>query len=155
MTSLASRVVDEMVPKTLTPSFVRALREDRGQAIAEFSLVIFILVLVLFSIVETGLVLNDKMVLMSAAREVARVCAVEGGRTANALARLNELLTSSGIDPSSVSASIWPNQAIYGTTIHVELSYPYEVLSPVFRALAGPTIPVSAKVVTRSEFVPR
>ena len=136
-------------------SFRRLVREQAGQAVAEFSPVIFLLVLVLFSIVETGLLLNDRMVLMSAAREVARVCAVEGGKTAGALARLNELLTSAGISPSSVTASIWPNQAIYGTTIHVELSYSYEVKTPVFRTLAGATIPVSAKVVTRSEFVPR
>jgi len=110
---------------------------------------------VLFSMLEIGLLLNDRMVLMSAAREVARVCAVEGGKTAGALARLNELLMSAGIGPSSVAASIWPTQAIYGTTIHVELSYSYEVKTPVFRTLAGATIPVSAKVVTRSEFVPR
>ena len=76
---------------------------------------------------------------------------MEGGKAANALARLNELLTSAGIRPSSVTASIWPNQAIYGTTIHVELSCPYEVKSSVFRTLAGATIPVPAKVVTRSE----
>ncbi len=75
----------------------RLAREDSGQAIAEFSLVIFLLVLVLFAILEVGL-LNDKMVLMSTAREVARVCAVEGGKTQNALNRLRELLTADGID---------------------------------------------------------
>lgn len=135
---------------------LRALLSDgSGQAVAEFSLVVFLLVLVLFCIVETGLLLNDRMALMSAAREVARVCAVEGGRTHNALSRLSELLTSAGISPSSVGVNIWPNQAIYGTTIHVELSYQYQAKSPVFRSLAGPAVTVSAKVVTRSEFVPR
>ncbi len=128
--------VSSKVGRRLPLSWWRLLRDTEGQAIAEFSLVIFLLVLVLFSIVETGLILNDRMVLMSAAR-------------------LNELLTSAGINPSSVAASIWPTQAIYGTTIHVELSYSYEVKTPVFRTLAGATIPVSAKVVTRSEFVPR
>ena len=133
----------------------RLSREVSGQAVAEFSLVVFILVLVLFTILEVGLLLSDKMVLMSAAREVARVCAVEGGKTQNALNRLHELLQADGIDPSSVTASIRPTQAIYGTTIYVDLSYEYPVKSAVVRPLSGPFIPVSAHAVTRSEFVPR
>ena len=133
----------------------RLSREDSGQAIAEFSLVVLLLVLVLFSILEVGLLLNDKMVLMSAAREVARVCAVEGGQTQNALNRLRELLIADGIDPDTVTASIRPTQAIYGTTIYVDLSYDYPVKSPVVRPLSGSFIPVSAHAVTRSEFVPR
>lgn len=133
----------------------RMLPETEGQAVAEFSLVVFLLVLILFAILEIGLLLNDKMVLMSAAREVARVCAVEGGRTPNAVERLRELLTSAGIDPAAVNASIRPSQAIYGTTIYVDLSYDYPVKSPVMRPFSGPRIPVSAHAVTRSEFVPR
>lgn len=122
---------------------------------AEFSLVVFLLMLVLFTILETGLLLNDRLVLTSAAREVARVCAVEGGRTQNALARLDELLRAAGINPEAVSVSILPSQAIYGTTIAVDLSYVYKVRSPLVRSIAGTEIAVSAKAVTRSEFVPR
>jgi len=123
--------------------------------VAEFSLVVFLLMLVLFTILETGLLLNDRLVLTSAAREVARVCAVEGGRTQNALARLDELLRAAGINPEAVSVSILPSQAIYGTTIAVDLSYVYKVRSPLVRSIAGTEIAVSAKAVTRSEFVPR
>jgi Flp pilus assembly protein TadG len=131
------------------------LAEETGQAVAEFSMVVFLLVLILFSILETGLLLNEKLVLTSAAREVARVCAVEGGKTQGALSRLEELLTLSGIEPSRVSADITPNQAIYGTTIRVSLEYDYEVLSPVVSSVIGGTITLTAKAVTRSEFVPR
>lgn len=131
------------------------LEGDDGQAVAEFSLVIFLLVMLLFSILEVSLLLNDKMVLMSAAREMARICAVEGGKTANAVERLHELLSADGIDPETVTACIRPTQAIYGTTIYVDLSYDYTVKSPVVRPLSGPFIPISAHAVTRSEFVPR
>lgn len=133
----------------------RILRDSDGQAVAEFSLVVFLLVLVLFSILETGLLLNEKLVLTSAAREVARVCAVQGGRTQDALARLSELLSSAGMDPSAVVADIRPTQAIYGTTITVSLSYDYQVKSPIVRSITGSTLPLSARAVTRSEFVPR
>ena len=67
----------------------RILRDSEGQAVAKFSLVIFILILVLFSILEVGLLLNDKMVLMSTARSC-RICAVEEGKTQNALDRLRD-----------------------------------------------------------------
>lgn len=100
---------------------------------------------------EVGLLLNDKMVLMSAAPEVARTCAVEGGNTQNALTRLHELLIADGIDPDAVSAKFRPTQAIYGTTIYVDLSYDYPVKSPVLRALSGSLIPLSAHAVTRSK----
>lgn len=131
------------------------VRDESGQAVAEFSLVLFMLVLILFSILETGLVLNEKLVLTSAAREVARVCAVEGGKTSGALARLDELLVLSGIDTSKVVADITPKQAIYGTTIRISLAYDYDVLSPVVGSVVGHTITLTAKAVTRSEFVPR
>ena len=61
--------VDFSAEKTasLKPDLVPAkLRDTEGQAVAEFSLVIFLLVF--FSIVETGLVVNDRMVLMSASK---------------------------------------------------------------------------------------
>lgn len=129
--------------------------ETRGQALVEFSLVVFLLVVILFSILEGGLVINAKTVLTSAARETARVCAVEGGRTPGALQRLSDSLTAGGIDPDEVTAFISPGQAIYGTTIRVELQYDYKVVSPVVRAIVGDSIPLTSKAVTRSEFVPR
>jgi hypothetical protein len=134
---------------------MRLLRHSEGQALVEFSLVVFLLVVILFSILEGGLLMNAKMVLTSAARETARVCAVEGGRTAGALQRLKDSLTAGGIDPDEVTALISPGQAIYGTTIRVELQYDYKVVSPVVRAIVGSTIPLTSKAVTRSEFVPR
>ena len=144
-----------LLRKGKNPLGSRLLRETKGQAVAEFSLVVFLLVLVLFTILEVGLLLNDKMVLMSAAREVARICAVEGGRTSGATERLMDLLHAGGIDPAAVNANIRPTQAIYGTTIYVDLSYDYLVKSPVVRSISGPVIPVTARAVTRSEFVPR
>lgn len=131
------------------------LDDDSGQALVEFSLVVFLLVVILFSILEGGLLINAQTVLTSAARETARVCAVEGGRTHGALQRLRESLEAGGVDPDDVTALISPGQAIYGTTIRVELHYEYRVVSPVVRAIVGNTIPLTSKAVTRSEFVPR
>lgn len=133
----------------------RLVSEEKGQAIAEFSLVVFLLVLVLFSILETGMIINAKMVVLSSVREIARVCAVEGGNTSRAQERIGLILDAAGIDLKHVRLFISPTQAIYGTTIQVTLEYDYKIVSPVVGALAGPIILLSGKAVTRSEFVPR
>lgn len=132
-----------------------AIRSSEGQVLVEFSLVIFILVLILFSILEGGLVMNAQMALSYAARETARVCSIEGGRSEGALLRLEETLRGCGIDFEDVAFDISPKQAIYGTTIRVQLVYEYRVLSPVMRGIAGESMHLTAKAVTRSEYVPR
>ncbi len=129
------------------------LSHEAGQAIAEFVLVLFVLILVLFAILELGLLLNAKLVLASAAREIARICAVEGGYVGNAPKRVAILLESTQL--GDIEVSITPRQAIYGTTIYVHLSYDYPVKSSVISAISRSKITLTAKAVTRSEFVPR
>ncbi len=133
----------------------RPLRGQKGQAVAEFCLVLFMLVLILFGILETGLMLNARLALSSSAREIARLCAVKGGNTSDVQKQLDPILQAAGLCLEQVSVDINPTQAIYGTTLSVELKHEYKVKSPVVAALTGPTISISAKAVTRSEFVPR
>ena len=133
----------------------KTLQSQDGQAIAEFALVFLILILVLFAILELGLVMNAKLVLTSAAREIGRICAVEGGYRGRAVKMVDEILESTSLAKSAIEVSITPRQAIYGTTIYVRLSYDYQVKSPVIAGIAKPIITLNAKSVTRSEFVPR
>lgn len=131
------------------------VKGEEGQAVAEFSLVLFLLVLMLFAILETGLLLNAKLALSSSAREVARLCAVEGGNTQKVRETLEHILAAAGLPPGQVEVSIRPTQAIYGTTLYVDMRHEYVIKSPVVAALTGPTIAITARAVTRSEFVPR
>ncbi len=127
----------------------------RGQAIAELAVTLFILVLILFSILELGLMLNAKLVLASAAREIARVCAVEGCYNGKTDPLIGGILEATGLTPGEVEVNVTPRQAIYGTIIHVRLNYSYRVKSTVIAAISTSTISIAAKAVTRSEFVPR
>jgi hypothetical protein len=131
------------------------LSDESGQAIAEFVLVLFTLILVLFAILELGLLLNAKLALASAAREIARVCAVEGGYVAKAMERVDSVIKSTGLEPDLIELTVKPKEAIYGSDIYVSLSYDYRVKSPVVSAIAGNRITLRARAVTRSEFVPR
>ncbi|HHT84753.1 MAG TPA: DUF4320 family protein [Firmicutes bacterium] len=134
---------------------IYATSDESGQAIAEFVLVLFTLILVLFAILELGLVLNAKLALASAAREIARICAVEGGFVGNAIQRADSVIESTGLEPDLLELIVFPKQAIYGTDINVTLSYDYRVKSPVVSVIAGSRVTLRAKAVTRSEFVPR
>jgi len=131
------------------------LSPEAGQAIAEFAIVLFVLILILFAILELGLVLNAKLALASAAREIARICAVEGGYVGKAKQRVTAVIESTGLEPDRIDINITPRQAIYGTDISVRLSYDYPVKSPVVSVVSGTTVTLRAKAVTRSEFVPR
>lgn len=133
----------------------RLWSDEKGQAVAEFSLVVVLLVFILFSILEFGLMLNAKLVVLSSVREIARVCAVEGGNTGRAQEKIRHIIENSGLEGEQLKVSISPTQAIYGTTINVFAEYAYPVKSPVVAALIGPSINLSCKAVTRSEFVPR
>jgi Flp pilus assembly protein TadG len=136
-------------------TIVEPLRNQDGEAIAEFALVFSMLILVLFAILELGLVLNAKLVLTSAAREIGRICAVEGGYKGRAPQMVDEILESTSLDKNAIEVNITPKQAIYGTTINVRLSYRYRVKSPIISAISDSSVFLRAKAVTRSEFVPR
>ncbi|MGI6163181.1 MAG: TadE/TadG family type IV pilus assembly protein [Bacillota bacterium] len=133
----------------------RRLNHQAGQAVAELAVTLFILVSFLFSILELGLMLNAKLVLASAAREIARVCAVKGGWTEEASLLISGIIEATGLSTGDVEVDISPRQAIYGTVINVRLSYNYRVKSAVIAAISRPGVTLTAKAVTRSEFVPR
>lgn len=109
----------------------------------------------LFAILEIGLLLNAKLALSSSAREIARLCSVEGGYTAKVSQTVPSILDAAGLTPSSVTVKVEPKQAIYGTTIRVNLECNYAVKSPLISIITGSRLTVTAKAVTRSEFVPR
>jgi hypothetical protein len=127
----------------------------KGQAAAEFALVIFIFALIMFATLELGIVTYEKLALSSTVREVARMASVEGGFTQRTQEVGIDLLTSFGLDLENITLDAWPKQAIYGTTINVEASYEHRVLSPPVAMITGRKIIITAKAVTRSEFVPR
>ncbi len=131
------------------------LHDQSGQAIAEFAIVLFVLVLILFGVLELGLILNAKLVLGSATREIARICAVEGGYSDRAVQRISSVIESTGLKEECVDMTVSPKQAIYGTDITIKMTYDYLVKSPVISSISGASIMLTTKAVTRSEFVPR
>lgn len=106
----------------------RSIREQKGQTMVEFVLVVPVLFLVLFGIIQFGILYNDYITLTDAARVGARKAAVSRQTgdpvglaitaTKNAASDLE--LAKLGV---SVTATAWAP----GADVTVEATYPYEV----------------------------
>ncbi len=126
---------------------------ERGAVTVEFVLTATMLFIILFGIVEFAFIFNAKLVLTGAAREGARRAAVEGGATEGAYSSISDYLALGNVSPEAVTAAISPTQASYGTTICVDLSYEYPVMTSFLRPIIGDSLVLTARVLTRGEKV--
>jgi Flp pilus assembly protein TadG len=104
------------------------IRNERGQTMVEFALVIPILCVVLFGILQFGALYNDYVTLTDATRVGARKAATSRhednpAAAAEAAARNSAKGLDAGDLDINVSATAWE----HGETVTVEATYPYEI----------------------------
>ena len=117
----------------------RNLRSERGQTMVEFALVLPIVVLLLFAVVEMGIVFNHYVTLTDAARAGARKAIVVrlGGAT-QADARQAALDAASGLDPLKLGLTILaPSWTTPGSEVTVTATYPCQVDLLIFPVKCG------------------
>ncbi len=119
----------------------------------EFVLVSGIVFMLLFAMVEIGLLLDGKLALAAAVRDGARRAAVEGGRTPGTQDKIERLLALGNLDPSRASIEVTPKEASYGTTVTVRVVYQYRWYLPFTRALWGESVQIADEAHARSEKV--
>jgi Flp pilus assembly protein TadG len=116
---------------------IRRWRDDRGAVLVEFALIAPVLILLLFGIVEYGLVLNAQLQVTGAARQAARTMAVTGSVASAqsaaiaSTAALSPVLTTSNVtfsEPactagSNVTATVAYDKpfitGLFGASIHL------------------------------------
>jgi Flp pilus assembly protein TadG len=104
------------------------IRNDRGQTMVEFALVVPVLLLVVFGIIQFGMLYNDYITLTDATRVGARKGAVS--RTAANPAALAEAATRAaapGLKPANFGVTVTATAWAPGADITVEATYPYDV----------------------------
>lgn len=115
----------------------RLRRADEGQSLAEFAILLPILLGVVIGIFEFGRAWNIDQVLTNAAREGARLAVIPTSSEDDVVEAVEEALTNAGLDPSL--ASIRPRGIGdgYGTPTSLEVRYPYEFtfLGPIIAFL--------------------
>ena len=104
------------------------IRNERGQTMVEFALVVPILCVVLFGILQFGALYNDYVTLTDATRVGARKAATSRHEAnpeaaAEAAARNSAKGLDAGDLDINVSATAWE----HGESVTVEATYPYEI----------------------------
>ena len=111
------------------------MRDERGQAVTEFAVILPVLLLVLFAIFQFGVIFNNYIQVSAAAREGARKGAVSS--QAGSCAAVQSLVVSAAQNsaPSlntsqmgiTVSDTCTNNVVVEGNDITVTVTYPWSV----------------------------
>jgi Flp pilus assembly protein TadG len=104
---------------------------DQGQAVVEFAVILPVLLLILFAILQFGVVFNNYIQVTAAAREGARKAAVSrslGTANAESAATTSAKSAAPGLTQSSVNVS-FPNNPTFaqGSDVSVQVTYPYSI----------------------------
>ena len=140
----------------------RLARETSGQSLAEFAIVLSLLVLLFVGICEFGRAWNIYQTITNAAREGARLAALPAGFTtpAEVQTRVTSYLSNAGLDTSTATIGIGGAgvDGGTGTQVSVSVAYPYQFIyvGPVIRlinagATAGGAVTIQTQVVMRNE----
>jgi Flp pilus assembly protein TadG len=104
---------------------------ERGAAAVEFALVLPILVLILFGVIEFGGVYNAQLMVTGAAREAARMMAIDG---VVADAQAVALDAAVGIDPADLDVDVSPTTCAAGTDVTITVRYDRPFITGLFGA---------------------
>lgn len=129
------------------------LKDESGQNLVEFALVVPMLLILVFGIAEFGRAWMTKNILTGAAREAARVAVVQGAggsSTVPATARAREVLASAGITTATVTVSD-PGTSFGSVTATVAYNFPVVVVRFI-PGLNTTTIPLTSTTTMRREF---
>lgn len=131
------------------------LKREEGAALVEFALVLPLLLMILFGVIEFGLVLYNQEVITNASREGARFGIVIGSpRPATGAIQgvVNDYLTNAGLNAGNATVGVAGAQGASGNDLTVAVLYPYDFLVlPNFVASLGSTLNLSATTVMKLE----
>lgn len=122
------------------------LRGSSGQSLAEFALVVPMLLLLVIGMVEFARGWMVKQVITNVAREGARLAVLPSSTQAQVAARIDSLLTDSGINPgnASVTLSVCDGTGCTGQpdVVQVQVPYQFTLVAPVLSLVCGGSCPL-------------
>jgi Flp pilus assembly protein TadG len=106
------------------------IRDERGQALTEFALVLPIIALLLFGVIQFGIAFNNYLTLTDAVRAGARKGAVARHLTTNREAAIEQTVVDAATDLKGtgldVTVSVDPGWE-QGADVTVTATYPYDI----------------------------
>lgn len=105
-----------------------SFRNERGQTMVEFALIVPLLCVILFGVLQFGALYNDYVTLTDAARVGARKAAVSR-HEANpaAAAEAAARASAEGLDPAQLDVNVSATAWEHGGAVTVQAVYPYEI----------------------------
>lgn len=112
--------------------------EHRGAAAIEFALILPLLIMLVFGIIQFGVLFNRQQGLHAAAREGARIASISNTTQPEIVARVNDTLTGVSLSEAP-TVTITPNTTEpcrnrTGLTVVVEVSAPSSIEIPMWGA---------------------
>ena len=91
----------------LRASVGQRFHRDRGASLAEFAIVLPLLIIIMFGVVEFGIAFNRAQAVEAAAREGARLASLQSTSQADITARVNDALDGIPITPDPAGRRSW------------------------------------------------
>jgi Flp pilus assembly protein TadG len=129
---------------------VKNLKNEKGQSLVEFAILLPLLLLLLMGILEFGLMLNAYLSINNSAREGARLGIVDGSNL-----EISQLITnlSTNLNTENLVINIVPLEGSRksGDTLTVEVIYNYQVIIPIISNILNDVVVLKAKTSMRIE----
>ena len=129
---------------------MKILRNEKGQSLVEFAILLPLLLLLIMGILEFSLMLNSYLTINNSAREGARLGIVAGSNI-----EIKELIDniSPNLDSKKLIVNITPLEGSRqsGGTITVEVIYNYQVIIPIISNILGNVVVLKAQTSMRIE----
>ena len=104
---------------------------ENGQALVEFAIVLPLLLMILYGVIQFGIVFNNYIQVTSAAREGARKASVSrtlGSSAATTAATDAAVAAAPGLDSSDMGVTVTASSAwAQGSDVTVQVTYPYAI----------------------------
>lgn len=129
---------------------MKNIKNQKGQALVEFALILPILLLLIMGIIQFGMVINAYLSIQNAAREGARAGIV--GNTDLEVTTIM-IATSPSLREEYLSITITPTEInrSAGEPLTVKVSYSYPIIIPIIDSLFSDTILLNAETSMRIE----
>lgn len=129
---------------------MRIIKNEKGQALVEFAIILPILLLLIMGILQFGMLINNYLSLENSSREGARLGIVGGTNTdiQNIVMK-----TSPTLDSSALTITITPSEGNRksGDTLTINLTYSYNLTIPIISSLFNNTVMLNAQTSMRIE----
>ncbi|OBR90315.1 MULTISPECIES: TadE/TadG family type IV pilus assembly protein [Clostridium] len=129
---------------------LKNLKNEKGQALVEFAIILPILLLIVMGIVQFGMVINSYLTIENASREGARAGII--GSTDQEIQYLI-VATSPNLDPKNLTVTITPDESSRrsGDSLIVKVTYKYNLTVPIISSLFNNVIVLNGQTTMRVE----